>query len=66
MLPRLQMQTDKDVVEHRAPGEDAGLLEGAHDAERRDAARLQAVEPRAAIDDVSRGSGQIAGNRIES
>ena len=65
MLARLQMQADENVVEHRPPGEDAGLLKGAHDAERGNAAWLEAIEARAAIDDVARGGWQIAGDGVE-
>ena len=65
MLTRLQMQADENIVEHRPPGENAGLLESAHDPEGGDAAWLKAVEARVAIDDVAGGRRQIAGNGVE-
>src|SRR6185312_11513101 len=65
MLPGLQMEADENVVDDGAPGENAGLLECAHDSKRGDGAWPEAIEAPAAVHDVAPGGRQIAGDGVE-
>src|SRR5580704_3414639 len=59
------MEADENVVEHGASGEYTRLLKRAHNAERGNTTRFEAIEARAAIDDVSGGDWQITSDGVE-
>src|SRR4029077_4514600 len=64
-LPRPQVQPDEHVVEGAATAEHARLLESAHQAERRDLARLQSAQLLPHEGNVARGRRKVAGDRVE-